>query len=279
MLSKFFYVFLQKKVMKRWIFIVIIIISIFIVGGVYYLKPYFSPAHKLDGLKVMLHSDDTIRVGYIGDSWADGHKRVICEIDSFIQDTLGRHVDVRTAGISGLTSKNIYYGIFRDDSMRNVIEWGPDFCFVVAGINDSDRKMGARYYKENMKLIIDLLLENHITPIILEIPSYNIKYSYKRRSRNVKIQYLVSMLFTWSGMDCIKEYREIYNSLLKEHNWNDKVITIRTTDWNPDGYLDVRNLYDEGQMHLNDKGYYVLDSCIAYKIVMQLKNLSCNVNH
>lgn len=271
--------FCKKKVMKRWIFIVIIIVSIFIVGGVYYLKPYFSPAHKLDGLKVMLHSDDTIRVGYIGDSWADGHKRVICVIDSFIQDTLGRHVDVRTAGISGLTSKNIYYGIFRNDSMRSVIEWGPDFCFVVAGINDSDRKMGARYYKENMKLIIDLLLENHITPIILEIPSYNIKYSYKRRSRNVKIQYLVSMLLTWSGMDCIKEYREIYNSLLKEHNWNDKVITIRTTDWNPDGYLDVRNLYDEGQMHLNDKGYYVLDSCIAYKIVMQLKNLSCNVNH
>ena len=264
--------FCKKKVMKRWIFIVILIISIFIVGGVCYLKPYFSPAHKLDGLKVMPHSDDTIRVGYIGDSWADGHKRVMCVIDSFIQDALGRHVDVRTAGISGLTSKNIYYGIFRDDSMRSVIEWGPDFCFVVAGINDTDRKMGARYYKENMKLIIDLLLDNNITPIILEIPSYNIMYSYERRCRNVKIQYIVSMLFTFSSMDCIKEYRETYNSLLKEHNWNDEVITIRSTDWNPDGYLDNRNLYDEGQMHLNYKGYYVLDSCIANKIVALLKN-------
>jgi len=272
LLSNIFYVFLQKKVMKRWIYIVILIISIFIVGGVYYLKPYFSPAHKLYGLKVMLHYDDTIRVGYIGDSWADGHKRVICEIDSFIQDTLGRNVDVRTAGISGLTSKNIYYGIFRDDSMRNVIEWGPDFCFVVAGINDSDRKMGARYYKENMKLIIDLLLDHHIKPIILEIPSYNIEFSYERRSKQVKMQYLISMLFTWSEMDCISEYREAYNSLLNEQKWGDKVITVRCEDWNPLGYKDKRNLYDEGQMHLNDKGYYVLDSCIANKIVIQLKN-------
>lgn len=272
MLSKIFYVFLQKKVMKRRIFIVILIISIFIVGGVCYLKPYFSPAHKLDGLKVMHHSDDTIRVGYIGDSWADGHKRVICVIDSFIQDTLGRHVDVRTAGISGLTSKNIYYGIFKNDSMRSVIEWGPDFCFVVAGINDSDRKMGVGYYKENMKLIITLLLEHHIKPIVLEIPSYNIEFSYERRSRQVKMRYLVSMLLTWSKMDCINEYRAAYNRLLCEQKWGDKVITIRCNDWNPYGYMDNRNLYDEGQMHLNEKGYFILDSCIANKIVMQLKN-------
>lgn len=258
--------------MKRWVFVVFFVISVFIVGGVYYLKPYYTPACQLQGLNVMIHSDDTIRVGYIGDSWADGHKRGICVIDSFIQDVSGRNVVVRTAGISGLTSKNIYYGIFRNDSMRQVIEWGPDFCFVVAGINDSDRKMGAKYYKENMRLIIDLLLDHHIIPVILEIPTYNIKYSYKRRSRQVKLQYIISMLFTWSEMDCISEYREAYNSLLYEQKWGNKVITIRCDDWNPAGYMDNRNLYDEGQMHLNKKGYYVLDSCIANKIVMQLRN-------
>lgn len=258
--------------MKRWIFIVLLIISVFIIRGIYFLKSYYSPAHQLEGLEVVFHSDDTIRVGYIGDSWADGHKRVKCVIDSFIHDTSARIVDVRTAGISGLTSKNVYYGIFRDDSIRSVIEWGPDFCFVVAGINDSDRKMGVGYYKENMKLIIDLLLDHNITPIILEIPSYNIGFSYERRSRQVKMQYLLSMMLTLSRMDCINEYRDAYNSLLYEHKWEDKVITIRNEDWNPLGYKDNRNLYDEGQMHLNEKGYFVLDSCIANKIKMQLNN-------
>ena len=80
------------------------------------------------------------------------------------------------------------------------------------------------------------------------------------------------MMLTLSRMDCINEYRDAYNSLLYEHKWEDKVITIRNEDWNPLGYKDNRNLYDEGQMHLNEKGYFVLDSCIANKIKMQLNN-------
>ncbi len=253
----------------KWI-IFVAVSTIFVVA--YYVCPYYSSAHRLEGLMIRAHNDDTIRIGFIGDSWAEGHKSVKCVIDTLVGNATGKSVVVRTAGISGLTSKNIYYGLFRDDSMKNVIEWGPDFCFVVAGINDSDRKVGAGYYKENMKLIITLLLEHHIKPIILEIPSYNIEFSYERRSRQVKMLYLVSMLLTWSEMDCINEYREAYNRLLCEQKWGDKVITIRCNDWNPYGYMDNRNLYDEGQMHLNKKGYLVLDSCIANKIVMQLKN-------
>lgn len=247
----------------------ICIVSVLIVKQI---VPYYSPAHRLEGLKMQVHDDDTIRIAYIGDSWAYGHGNMSCIIDSLLLNATGKPVEVRTAGISGLTSKNIYYGLFKNVSMRNVIEWGPDFCFVVAGINDSDRKMGVGYYKENMKLIIELLLEQHITPIILEIPSYNIKYSFERRNRMVKLKYLVSMLLTWSDMDCIDEYRKAYNELIEEQGWHDKIITIRTNDWNPDGYDDNRNLYDEGQMHLNSKGYLVLDSCIANKIVMQLRN-------
>lgn len=139
---------------------------------------------------------------------------------------MGRPVVVKTAGISGLTSKDIYYCIFRNDSIRRVIEWGPDFCFVVAGINDTDRKMGKGYYKENMQLIIEFLLENHITPIILEIPSYDILFSYKRRPRYVKLQYLASMIVTWSKMDCIEDYRKAYYELLDVQGWNNQVICI-----------------------------------------------------
>ena len=242
-------------------------ICMVVIWSIRYVIPYYSPAHRQEGLKIQTHDDDTIRVAYIGDSWAYGHRNMRCIIDTLISNAIGSAVEVRTAGISGLTSKNVYYGLFRNDSMKSVIEWGPDFCFVVAGINDSDRKIGVNYYKENMRLIIELLLEHHITPVILEIPSYNIRYSYERRNRKVKLNYLVSMLLTWSDMDCIDEYRKAYNEMIEEQGWYDKVITIRTRDWNPNGYKDKRNLYDEGQMHLNSKGYYVLDSCIANKIL------------
>lgn len=265
--------------MKRIVWLLCVFITLFIGVIIIKLSPYYSPAEKLDGITVKQHGDDTIRVAYIGDSWADGHKKNKCVIDSLVCFEMGRPVVVKTAGISGLTSKDIYYCIFRNDSMRRVIEWGPDFCFVVAGINDTDRKMGKGYYKENMKLIIDFLLENHITPIILEIPSYDILFSYKRRSRYVKLQYLASMIVTWSKMDCIEDYRKAYYELLDVQGWNNQVISISYIDWNPDGYKDKRNLYDSGLMHLNAKGYLVLDSCIARKIIENLNVSLGNGNH
>lgn len=266
-LSFFFDNFAEKKNMKRWLIMLLLIISLIVICVGYYFKPYFTPAEKQEGLSVLSHHDDTIRISYIGDSWADGHKNVDCVIDSLVSDATGHPVVVKTAGISGLTSKYLYYCIFRDDSIRDVIEWGPDFCFVVAGINDSDRKMGKKYYKENMRLILELLLENHITPVVLEIPSYDIRFSYQRRNRQIKFQYLVSMLLTWSKMDCIQDYRDAYNDLIKEEKWERKVITISYKDWNPEGYKDKRGLYDGGLMHLNAKGYSVLDSCISQKII------------
>ena len=253
--------------MKWYIIVLLFVIIILFCGVGLYIKPYYSSAKKLHGLKVKSHRDDTVRIAYIGDSWAEGHKNVNCDIDSIVSSIIKRPVLVRTAGVSGLTTKNIYYGLYRNESMRDVIEWGPDFCFVVAGINDSDRKMGRRYYKDNMELIIETLLKYKIVPIVLEIPTYDIHFSYKRRSRWVKLQYLTSMIITWSKMDCINDYRREYTDLIYEKGWEKKVITISSNDWNPDGYKDQRGLYDEGLMHLNEKGYHVLDSCIAHKII------------
>jgi len=251
-------------------FVVAIIMSVIIVVG-YHVKPYYTPAEKQYGLNIARHNDDTIRIAYIGDSWADRHRFVNCVIDSMISIHTGRHASVRFAGISGITSKNVYYGIFRDDYMRSVIEWGPNYCFVIAGINDSDRKMGLGYYKENMRLIIDLLLSNQITPIIIEIPYYDIRYSFKRKPIKIKVLYLLSMLVTWSKMDCIEDYKEAYKDLLLEQKWGDKIITIFSQDWNPNGCNDERDLYEEDLIHLNSRGYYVLDTCIANKIVNHLR--------
>ena len=262
--------------MKKKLYIVLLAIVIVFVGFIYEVQPYYAPAKKQQELAVRKHNDDTLRISYIGDSWADGHKMHNCIIDSIISETIGKNVMLRTAGVSGLTSKNIYYGIFRNDSIREVIEWGPEYCFVVAGINDSDRKMGKGFYKENMRLIMELLLDHQITPVILEIPSFDIKFSFKRRTRLIKLQYLVSMVLTCSEMDCIDDYRNAYRDLIVEQNWNKRVITISVNDWNPEGYNDKRGLYDEGLMHLNAKGYHVLDSCISQKIIKHLSVLPNN---
>ena len=273
------FIIFAKKKMKRWVLFMLfaLIVLLLLVYCAYYIRPYYAPAVKQEGLNVIKHDDDTIRIAYIGDSWADGHKKVRCVMDSIISRETKRHVEVKTAGISGLTSKNIYYGIYRDDSMKSAIEWGPDFCFVVAGINDSDRKMGKHYYQENMQLIIELLLNNQIIPIILEIPSYDIHFSFQRRNRGIKLQYLVSMLLTLSAMDCIQDYRNAYKDMIRKQNWEDSVITISVDDWNPIGYKDKRGLYDGGHMHLNERGYLVLDSCIAQKIVNYLNTQSYSV--
>lgn len=265
--------------MNRWTLFMLfgLIVLLLLVYCADYIGPYYASAVKQEGLNVIKHNDDTIRIAYIGDSWAEGHKKVRCVIDSIITREIKRHVEIKTAGISGLTSKNIYYGLFRDDSMRSTIEWGPNFCFVVAGINDTDRKMGKCYYKENMRLIIEILLDNDIVPIILEVPSYDIRFSFHRRNRETKILYLVSMFLTSSAMDCIQNYRNAYKDMIRKQNWKDSVITISVDDWNPAGYKDKRGLYDRGHMHLNERGYLVLDSCIAHKIVYYLNTQSDSV--
>ena len=265
--------------MRRIVYLIIAFLSLAIGIGCLHYIPYFIPAEEQNDIVIKHHNDDTIRIAYIGDSWAVGHQKVKCVIDSLVGFAIGKTVLIRSAGISGLTSKNVYYGIFRNDSMKDVIEWGPDFCFVVAGINDSDRKIGKGYYKQNMRLIIDFLLQNQIIPIILEIPSYDIRLSFKRRSRKIKLLYIASMLLTRSKMDCINDYRQEYSNLLIEQGWEKKVISIWSKDWNPDGFRDIRGLYDEGLMHLNEKGYLVLDSCISNKVVKYLIGSANNRYH
>lgn len=258
---------------KRNILLVVLSVAACFIGVWHVSKiPYYKPATEQKGLTVENHADDTIRIAYIGDSWAARHSRMPKVLDSLLSSVTGKDVIVRDAGISGLNSKDIYYSIFYDDDVRSAIEWGPDFCFVSAGINDTDHKVGSTCYKENMRLIIKTLLQHRITPVILEIPHYDISYVFWHRSWIVQFRAVRSMLWTLSSLNCIDAYTRSYNELLAEQHWQQCVITIRRDDWNPEGYKDARNLYVEDRMHLNEKGYYTLDSCIAVKIGSSLSS-------
>ena len=259
--------------MRKLIYTVVFVLLLSVVVYVSYFlhNPCYSSAKKQTDLSVLHHNDDTIRIAYIGDSWAYYHTDKKCVIDFMIYAQIGKPVLLRNAGVRGLLSKEIYNGIFTDRDFRSVIEWGPDFCFVSAGINDSNRKTGSNNYKENMRLLISLLLDNQITPVILEIPYYDIDYIFGKKSLASKSKCILSMLWTQSTINCIDSYSNAYNDLINDQHWQDVVITIRRSFWNPNGYEGQKELYTTDRIHLNQDGYFVLDSCIASQIIEFLK--------
>lgn len=259
--------------MKKYI-IVLFVLLVLVVGFVRYYSysPCYRPAEKQTGLSVLHHNDDTIRIVYFGDSWAYIHKEMKCIIDSVIQAQIGKTVQVRNAGVGGLVSKEIYNGIFTNIDFKSAIEWGPDFCFVSAGINDCNKKLGNDNYKENMRLLISLLLENHITPVILEIPYYDIYHTLWKMPLVSMLRSIRSIFLTLSPINCVDSYSNAYNDLVNEQQWQNDVITIRRSYWNPKGYEGQKELYTSDRMHLNQDGYFVLDSCIASQIVKFLKH-------
>ena len=253
--------------MKYYCLISLLVMILVFVYVIFCVKPFYTPSVKLGGLNVMIHYDDTIRIAYIGDSWAEKHQFHKCIIDSMVCNAVNKPVLVRTAGFGGFTSKDVYNGFFHFDSMRQLIEWGPDYCFVVTGINDTDRKKGRHYYKANMKLIIECLLSYHITPLILEIPYYDIVSSFKRKTMRYKLRYLALILIERSKLDCIDEYQSALVDLIHDNKWENDVVTIHSRDWNPDGYRDIRDIYTDDLMHLNEKGYMILDSCLSNHVI------------
>lgn len=266
--------------MRKSIVVVFVLLTFVVAVVCYYSNnPCYRPAEMRTGLKVLHHNDDTIRIAYIGDSWAYNHKKVKCFIDSIIHAQTGEPVQIRIAGIGGLTSKEIYNCAFSNMELKSVIEWGPAFCFVSAGINDCNKKIGGDNYKENMRLLISSLLDNHITPVIMEIPYYDIYYTFWKRSPISLFRCIRSMLWTKSSINCIDSYSNSYNDLITEQQWQDVVLTIRRSYWNPSGYEGQRELYTSDRMHLNQEGYFVLDSCIASQIVKFLdhRNIKCDI--
>lgn len=266
--------------MRKLNYIVVLLLLLLVVIFVLYysFNPCYKPAEMKTGLSVLHYNDDTIRIAYIGDSWAYNHKKMKCVIDSMIYAQIGKPVQLRNAGVGGLISKEIYNGIFSNKELKSVIRWGPDFCFVSVGINDCNKKVGSDNYKENMRLLISLLLDNHITPVILEIPYYDIYYAFWKTPFVSMFRSVRSMLWTQSAINCIDSYSNAYNDLIIEQQWQDDVITIKRTYWNPKGYEGQKGLYTSDRIHINQDGYFVLDSCIASQIVMFLMQKNINQN-
>ena len=144
---------------------------------------------------------------------------------------------------------------------------GYDYCYISAGINDTYKKMSTSYYQQSMDCIIRFLLANHIHPIIQEIPDYNIRKVYDNQTVKKKFIRKFSQLVNEIDVDCKQQFRNSLNELIQVKGYMRKISIIRYKSWNRNYMNDLSTLYIEDQMHLNDKGYCVLDSVIADNII------------
>lgn len=253
--------------MKKIILIILMLISIICTLIAYIAYRYYTPPRLREPYQ-MKKADDTLRIAYIGDSWAFMHKDHDCQIAQLLEDSLNRPVKVHSYGICGKTSKEIYDNMFENADFKHFLQKRSyEYCFISAGINDTYKKMSISYYQQSMDGIIQMLLTNHIHPIILEIPDYDIQKAYINQKTNRKMLRKLSMFVNNTPLDCKQLFRHAFDVLVDTKEYKDRISIIRYQSWNNDYNNDQQRLYKGDGMHLNDNGYQILDSTIANEIL------------
>lgn len=264
-----------KLVLK--VFVGFVILLVVLSGILYYRWRHLWALEEIhQPYQVLSHHDDTLRVVMIGDSWAGMHDEG--SLDSFLQrqlnDLTTSPVKVKSRGRGGEKSRGIYNLMFEYGKYgtRPILSEGPDYCIVMAGINDAASNMGVRQYLFHYKLILDFLLSINVRPVVVEIPDVNIWALYSQKPiKDLFGDYLKSLM-TGCDMYNFHEYREALLSMLREEDLMKKIVLIPMKEWNGNEETINKSLFLEDQIHLNRKGYELLDSCIAFKIIEDYKS-------
>ena len=263
--------------MKRVLNIAVSLSLAIIIVILYYYyrwKPLWSLEKPKAVYHVAHHQDDTLRIAMIGDSWVgmrtDTQNNLL---QAKLSEKINRPVMVKTKGKGGEKSRGIYHLMFTYEGFgtKPLIEECPDYCVVIAGINDAAANFGWKYHVYYMNLIINLLLGNGIRPILIEIPNVNIWSVYRKKPiKDLTMDYMRSLM-TGCGMYHYSEYREALLLMLKDDNIIDSVLYVPMRKWNGDGVNLNRLLFMDDQIHLNKQGYMKMDSCIIMTIQKDLK--------
>ena len=224
-------------------------------------------------------NDDTLRVAVIGDSWAEYHASLECDtiFCRYAKRLTSRPVKCFSRGHSGKITKEIYYEMFSDHTVEHswdidrclqpLIEQHPDYCIIMAGINDMRLCKPADFYTGNYRLMLNLLIKNGIRPVVLEMPGVDLKYFHENRRFYRRWMFDVVALWTKIDYSSAQVYREAMKNMLHETGLDEKVLFIPMSAWNSGGIEANPELYLDDRLHLNLDGYHVLDSCMAYDVV------------
>ena len=253
-----------KRVHIKLIVFLFVVVSLTYIGSVF--KGYYSLAEEIvskPGNFTLYH--DTITVIFIGDSWASYHSQYDQHLKTSIETTINKPTKVISKGIVGAKTKTIY--IKMDDyslaGTKALIDSSPDYAIISAGINDAVAKMGTDNYCHHYNLIIKKLLSAGIKPIILDMPQVDYRAVYQRESIIAQLRHRISSWYTGAPLWTFDNYRSALRALIRQDKIKKHLIYIPASEWNPEGYADSRMLYKEDHVHLNEKGYLLLDSCIS----------------
>ena len=242
-----------------------------------------SPASYIVPYKVKKFTDDSLRVIMIGDSWVAIHHELKCEdmLSEMISSRIGNPVIVTANGRGGAKSKDIYRLMFKETASlvdqdsdyctQPLIQNGADYCIVSIGANDASANLGVDYLCANCDLVIRFLLSVGIIPVLVEMPQRNEAIAYKDKPFKHRFVDRIRAILTRSDMYSYNKYRPALFSHLKRNGLLDSIVYIKKDWWNKDGFVDRRNLYMQDGMHLNKRGYWFLDSCLADRISRHFK--------
>lgn len=223
--------------------------------------------------------DDTLRVAVIGDSWAEFHMTLQCDklFEQYGSRLTKKPIRCMNRGLGGAKSKEVYHYMFRSKTqefswMHNIctqplLEEHPDYCVVMVGINDTWKKRPVSYYTGNYRLIIRLLLANHIRPVVMEIPDFEMGNWLDTHRRRQRFLYRIYSYFTGVVEDDITPFRNGLKKMLKDTGLRDSVLFIPADHWIPQGHKYSDKIYQIDHIHLNYQGYHILDSCIVSEII------------
>lgn len=275
-----FLVRMRKLKWLWWSLALIVVLSYAGYQAFSFIEREFRVAKELPFYHVKPRSnDDTLRVAIIGDSWAEWHMTLNC--DTLFQQYGGRlttkPIKCMTRGKGGAKSKEVYYYMFRDYTQeyswmhdictQPLLEWHPDYCVVMVGINDTWKKRPVSYYAGNYRLIIRLLLANDIRPVVMEIPDFEMGEWLNEHRKRQRYLYRIYSYFNGVVADDITPFRDGLKEMLKDTKLRDSVLFIPADHWIPHDHHYSEDIYQIDHIHLNYKGYHVLDSCIVSEII------------
>lgn len=263
---------MRETAMKKKIRIIGIgVITIIILTFSWYLIDRFSYSKELPFYSVTVDNDTTLTIGIIGDSWVAGRK-----LDSLLHNGLlkkGFKNKILSSGHPGAKSKLIYQNLFENNgneySSKFIIENSPDYCIVIAGVNDAASQIGGHFYSYHMSQIIKTLLHYKIKPVIVSCPEFGIKETIDNMNVLSKYRNVISAYCNDNGeIDNIKTYRKNLAEELVSENLKDSVILI-DFDNVCSHYNKCPELYANSS-HLSKKGNEILCQIIINELIRKI---------
>ena len=235
------------------------------------LHPYYHLAKKQGMIKETMTriTSDTLKIAFIGDSWAAYHHNCDSNMESMLSDK-GLPAHVVSIGNVGAKSKDIYLRLY--STTKPVLLELPDYCIVSAGINDAVAKMGKEFYVYHYLLILQHLMDMGIRPVVLEMPDVHYRAIFGREPWTMKARHVLSSLLTGAEMYRFDSYRTSLKKAIRQHGLQDRLVYISADAWSAGGYLAHGDMYQSDETHLNAKGYETLDSCLASAIISDRRN-------